>query len=183
MGILFYVVGPSGAGKDSLIAFARGALGGEESTLFAHRYITRPAGAGGESHVALTNAEFSRMQRLGLFAFDWESHGLRYGVGVEVQFWLERGANVVLNGSRAYLPIARQRIPRLTPVVIDVSPEILRGRLENRGRESAREIEDRVARAGKFVVADPDAIRIENNGPLEDAAGRFVHLLRNAHVG
>jgi ribose 1,5-bisphosphokinase len=181
--MLFDVVGPSGAGKDSLIAFARGALGGEESTLFAHRYITRPASAGGESHVALTNSEFSRMQRLGLFTLDGRAIGLRYGVGVEVRFWLERGANVVLNGSRAYLPIARQRVPRLTPVVIDVSPETLRGRLENRGRESVREIEDRVARAGRFVVVDPDAVHIENNGPLEDAADRFVRLLRDARVG
>ena len=44
-GRLVYVMGPSGAGKDSLLSFARSALA-DEPVVFAHRYITRPAGQG-----------------------------------------------------------------------------------------------------------------------------------------
>ena len=72
MGTLFYVVGASGAGKDSLLAYARAALGGGAPVFFAHRYITRPAEAGGENHVALSKAEFAQMQALDLFALSWE---------------------------------------------------------------------------------------------------------------
>ncbi len=55
-GRLFYVVGASGAGKDSLIEYARNALGSRDAVVFAHRYITRPPTARGENHVALSAA-------------------------------------------------------------------------------------------------------------------------------
>ena len=41
-GQLIYVMGPSGAGKDSLLGYARERLA-EQPLVFAHRYITRPA--------------------------------------------------------------------------------------------------------------------------------------------
>lgn len=42
MAKIFYVVGASGAGKDSLMQLARKQVEGR-SVAFAHRYITRPA--------------------------------------------------------------------------------------------------------------------------------------------
>ena len=51
---LVYVMGPSGAGKDSVLDRARTMLSVEAPVAFAHRYITRPADIGGENHVALT---------------------------------------------------------------------------------------------------------------------------------
>ena len=81
-GRLFYVVGASGAGKDTLIAYARNALPVANAVVFAHRYITRPAHVGGENHIALSDAEFSVRETNGLFAMSWESNGLRYGIGV-----------------------------------------------------------------------------------------------------
>ena len=80
-GRLIAVMGPSGAGKDALIAYAR-AKSDPAQVIVAHRYITRPAGAGGENHVALSAAEFAARRAAGLFALAWESHGLAYGVGV-----------------------------------------------------------------------------------------------------
>ncbi|HEV7393167.1 MAG TPA: phosphonate metabolism protein/1,5-bisphosphokinase (PRPP-forming) PhnN, partial [Burkholderiales bacterium] len=75
-GRLFYVVGASGVGKDSLMQYARDTLHDEHAVLFAHRYITRMAGAGGENHVALTVPEFEIRKRHGLFAMSWQSHDL-----------------------------------------------------------------------------------------------------------
>lgn len=56
MGKLIWLMGPSGSGKDSLLA----ALRQREQTqlLVAHRYITRDASAGSENHIALSEQEF-----------------------------------------------------------------------------------------------------------------------------
>ncbi len=178
MGTLFYVVGASGAGKDSLMAYARARLGGRAPVFFAHRYITRPAEAGGENHVALNKAEFAQMKALDLFALSWESHGFCYGLGREIGLWLERGANVVMNGSRAFLPVADRRFPGLTVVLIEVSPAVLRARLVARGRESPEEIAERLARASEFNVIHPNVITIRNNGALPEAGDALLAVLR-----
>lgn len=131
---LIYVVGASGSGKDSLMSYARSRLANESQVVFAHRYITRSADAGGENHVALTQEEFDSRRRAGLMAMHWESHGHAYGLGIEVNQWLAKGITVVVNGSREYLETAAQRYPELVPVWVEVSPEVLRARLQARGR-------------------------------------------------
>ena len=106
-GRLFYVVGASGVGKDTLIRYAREALEGSDAVVFAHRYITRPAESGGENHIALTMAEFMLRERHGLFAMTWESHGYRYGVGIEIDRWLAAGLTVVVSTTSGFSPLRR----------------------------------------------------------------------------
>lgn len=174
---LFYVIGPSGAGKDSLMGHARQTLDGAP-VAFAHRYVTRPANAGGENHVALTEAEFRVREAAGCFAMVWRSHGLAYGVGMEIRDWMARGLSVVVNGSRGYLPQAAADFPdTLVPIAITVQPAILRDRLERRGRETAAEIEERLSGAAAFRVDHPRLVTIDNSGALEEAGARLVGLL------
>jgi ribose 1,5-bisphosphokinase len=52
-GWLYYLVGASGCGKDSLLTYARQHLKKIEMVFFAHRYITRPPADGGENRIAL----------------------------------------------------------------------------------------------------------------------------------
>ncbi len=176
---LFYVIGPSGAGKDSLIDYARGRLDGRP-VAFAHRYVTRPATAGGENHVALTEGEFAAREATGCFAMTWGSHGLHYGLGTEIRFWMDRGLTVVVNGSRGYLPTAAKDFPDLVPVLIRVAPDVLEGRLRARGRETEDDIAERLRRAAAFDVRHPALVVIDNNGPLEEAGDRLVALLSGA---
>lgn len=182
MGTLFYVVGASGAGKDTLMQYARAKLGGRTPVFFAHRYITRPADAGGENHVAVSKQEFARMKALDLFALEWESHGHCYGIGREVEAWLARGAHVVMNGSRGYLSEATRNFPEICVVLVEVSMAALRARLERRGRESAPEIEKRVTRAADFAVTHPNLVLIRNNGSISEAGDQFTALLREWRV-
>ncbi|KZE31687.1 phosphonate metabolism protein/1,5-bisphosphokinase (PRPP-forming) PhnN [Crenobacter luteus] len=172
---LWYVVGPSGAGKDTLINLARARLAGS-TTLFAHRYITRPADAGGENHVALSPAEFDAREAGGCFALTWRRHALAYGVGVEVEAWLAAGFDVVVNGSRAALPAARARFPSLVPVFVTASPAVLAQRLARRGREDAAAIAQRLAEAGAFTPPD-DARVIVNDGVPEAGGDALLRLL------
>ncbi len=96
-GQLFYVIGPSGSGKDTLMQYAREKLGSAKC-VFAHRYITRLPELVGENHIHLSEAEFAAKEKQGFFAMQWDSHGLRYGIGKEINLWLAQGFNVVVNG-------------------------------------------------------------------------------------
>ncbi|MCA1939821.1 MAG: phosphonate metabolism protein/1,5-bisphosphokinase (PRPP-forming) PhnN [Caenispirillum bisanense] len=177
-GRLVYVLGPSGAGKDTLIDIARRALDGGAPVVFAHRYITRSADAGGEVHVPLSPAEFALRESRGLFALSWHSHGLSYGIGREIDLWLAAGLTVVVNGSRGYLPQAAERYPDLVPVVIRVDLPELRRRLVARGRETAAEIEERLARAAAFTVEHPNRVTLDNSAAPAEGGARLTALLR-----
>ena len=104
MGKLIWLMGPSGSGKDSLLAELR--LREQTQLLVAHRYITRDASAGSENHIALSEQEFFTRAGQNLLALSWHANGLYYGVGVEIDLWLHAGFDVLVNGSRAHLPQA-----------------------------------------------------------------------------
>ena len=177
-GLLVYVIGPSGAGKDSIIAYARQRLGADRH-VFARRYITRPADSGGEDHIAITQADFDRDCAAGRFALSWRGNGHGYGVGVEIDLWLGSGRHVILNGSRGYLSDAVARYRSLLPVLITIDPAVLRQRLAARGRETSAEIEARIRRATELDAIDHSGLAvIANNGPLAEAGETFIALLR-----
>ncbi|MCP3708316.1 phosphonate metabolism protein/1,5-bisphosphokinase (PRPP-forming) PhnN [Paraburkholderia sp. CNPSo 3274] len=181
-GGLIYVMGPSGAGKDTLLRYARERLSGED-VVFAHRYITRED-SGGENHVALTEAEFEARSQRGLFALQWRSHALRYGVGVEIDQWMALGCTVVVNGSRAYAGEAFARYPRMTLVHIEAAQHVLAARLASRARETPEQVALRLARRAPFEVPSGAAFaRIDNSGHLEEAGGAFVKLVRQVAAG
>jgi ribose 1,5-bisphosphokinase len=182
MAELFYVIGASGVGKDSLLGYARNQLPADAPVVFVHRYITRPQEAGGENHVALSEQEFRVRMSRGCFAMQWYSHQTWYGIGIEINQWLAKGLNVVLNGSRGHLDEAAQKYPELIPVLISVSPDTLRKRLLMRARETPEQIEERLATAVRLDVrtSHPRLVRIENEGELGAAGSRLLSLIQGA---
>ncbi|MDR3440885.1 phosphonate metabolism protein/1,5-bisphosphokinase (PRPP-forming) PhnN [Telmatospirillum sp.] len=178
VGKFVYVMGPSGSGKDTLLSFARVRLT-DQPVVFAHRYITRPVVGAGEIHVPLTDEEFALRLERGLFALHWDSHGLRYGIGREIDHWRAHGLTVVVNGSRAALTEALVRYPDLCPVLITASPETLRRRLEARGRETGVALKERLASAATAAaIVAPNLACIDNDGRIEDGGLRLLELLR-----
>lgn len=157
--------------------YGRERLAGNVGVVFAHRYITRPVDLNGENHVVLSDVEFDARLAAGLFAMHWESHGLRYGIGREINFWMAKGCNVVMNGSREYLAEARHAYPALMPILVTVSPDILRARLHARGRESDAQITQRLLRAEQFKCLGGYMETILNDGELDEAGEHFVTLL------
>lgn len=174
---LVYVMGPSGAGKDSVLNGARARIAAHDRIAVAHRYITRPAERGGENHVALTPDEFAARRVAGLLAYSWSAHGYDYGIGVEIATWRRAGFAVVVSGSRAHFSTLKPH--GIKPVVITASPDILARRLTARGRETTAEIHQRLARRDQFVIDHPAAVTIDNSGPLETAVQGFLAVLRN----
>lgn len=176
-GALVYVMGPSGAGKDSVLGRARALLPAEAAVVFAHRYITRPADSGGENHVALSRAEFAMRRAHGLFAYHWHAHGNDYGVGREIHDWRRAGMAVVVSGSRDHFQKTGGLDSLARPVLITASPQRLQQRLAIRGRETAIQAAARLDRADAYTIDDPRLVTIVNDGALDDAAASLVTLL------
>ncbi|NMM44221.1 phosphonate metabolism protein/1,5-bisphosphokinase (PRPP-forming) PhnN [Rhodospirillaceae bacterium KN72] len=171
------VVGPSGAGKDSLIDAARRHFGEDGPIRFVQRAITRPADAGGEAHEALTAEEFAARAASGGFALHWEAHGLSYGIPADIRDSLAVGRSVLANLSRAAISQMRQEFPERRILVVTASPAVLAGRLAARGRESAAEIEARLSRAPTEFPEGPDVVTVRNEGPLAEAERAFIAAL------
>lgn len=182
-GRLIYVVGPSGAGKDSVIDYARAHLPAAAAVVFARRTITRPASAGGEDHRAVDEAGFERLLAQGAFAMHWRANGLAYGIGVEILDRLAEGRTVVVSGSRGHLPEAIAAFPGIETVLVTAKLETLRARLGARGREDATQVTQRLERAASLTLPPGlRAFRIDNDGELAAAGGRLAGYLSAAPV-
>ena len=175
---LVYVVGPSGAGKDSVLRYARRELDGRYPILFAHRYITRPPGDDIEDYIALSPGEFELRRAHGLCAFDWGAYGWRYGVGAEIDLWRAAGLTVVVDGSRRHFLEHAAALAHALPVLVTTAPDILRQRLTVRGREDAVAIDQRIKRAAAVIPISSGLITIDNSGPLKNAGTEMVALLK-----
>ncbi|GLK72551.1 phosphonate metabolism protein/1,5-bisphosphokinase (PRPP-forming) PhnN [Ancylobacter dichloromethanicus] len=174
-GLLVLVVGPSGAGKDTLLAYARERLAGRDDIRFARRRITRPADAT-EDHVSVDAAAFALAVELGRFPLHWQANGLSYALGEEVAQDIAHGRIVVANGSRAAVPEARARFARVKLVHVTAPTEILAARIAARGRESADEVLARLKR--EPPLDGPPDLRILNVDGVDAAGERLAAFLR-----
>lgn len=207
-GRLIYLMGPSGSGKDSLLDAARERLAAR-GCVIARRVITRSAEAVGEDAVGVSPAEFDQLEADGAFALSWRANGLAYGIPRQIDDWLAAGQDVLVNGSRGYLPEARARYPELQAILLQVDEAALRQRLQARGRESAEQIEARLARSrelqadaacsplpragvrvtqdaqaegpGERAEVDPQYL-LNNSGPLEQTVTQLLQLLSDARA-
>jgi len=59
--MLVLVVGPSGAGKDTLLNAARVRLADDANVRFAQREVTRPPTPGGEDHLPIDAATYAEI--------------------------------------------------------------------------------------------------------------------------
>ncbi|WP_331375438.1 phosphonate metabolism protein/1,5-bisphosphokinase (PRPP-forming) PhnN [Sinorhizobium chiapasense] len=175
-GTLILVVGPSGAGKDTLIDYARGRLQTDPCVHFVRRVISRPV-AVGEDHEPVDVEEFQRRVLEGDFALHWQAHGLSYGIPSAIDEWLSRGEVVVANGSRTILPDARLKYPQLLVVNVAAPMDVLAKRLVERGRENLESVRERLIRSEQQSVEGDDVLRIDNSGPPEIAGERFLAVL------
>lgn len=176
--MLVAVVGPSGAGKDTLMEGARAALGDDARFRFVRRCITRPADAGGEPHEALTPEAFATCRAQGGFALWWEAHGLSYGLPRDIEAELEASRVVVANLSRHALAKAAERYP-LRVLLITAPVELRAARLAARGREAVADIAARLSRDAGL----PPGLEVEtvsNDADVAEGVARVVAALNRA---
>ena len=178
-GRLIAVVGPSGVGKDSVMAGLHGAVPGLH---VVRRVITRAPDLGGEDYDAATVAQFEALVEDGAFAVHWGAHGLHYGIPITVKHQLGKGIDCLVNFSRKALSEAAEIFPRFVVLNITAKPETLAQRLAARGRETEEEITKRLAQAEKSLPEGLKVIHLANDGPLSKTVARGASLLQPASV-
>lgn len=177
-GRLVAVVGPSGAGKDTLLAAV---LARRSDLVLARRVITRGPDAGAEQHEPVCPGEFAARLAAGAFLIHWAAHGLHYGIPRAVLDEVAAGRTVIFNGSRAALPQAQAAFPGLEVVMVTAPPGVLAERLAARGREAAADIAARLDRAALNVPAG--ARIVMNDSGIDEGVRRLEAALSPEAAG
>ena len=173
-GRLILVVGPSGAGKDTLLGLARAACAEDANIVFPRRVVTRESSSF-EDNVQLGFEDFRNASARGEFAMHWEAHGHCYGLPRAIDGDIGAGRSVVVNASRTVIDAARRAYANVVVIAITAPPEVLAERLKMRARASDGEVEDRLTRT--VDTSAPD-VTILNVGRPEDHARRLVRAIR-----
>lgn len=171
------VVGPSGAGKDSLLMAARTALYDDERFVFARRIVTRSA-SDAEDHDTLSVPEFISSRAQNGFLIDWSAHGLLYGLPRNLLNNLAQGQHVIANISRSSIQDIETLCDNVTVIHITASPDIRAQRIATRGRETEDAIRERIAREAPLQVRRAHIIEIRNDGSFDEAKEIFIATLR-----
>jgi len=174
-GVLVCVVGPSGAGKDTLIGYAEAQLAACDDVLFVRRMVTRASGEF-EAHDTLSEAEFADGVARKEFALAWRAHGHGYAVPLAALAAVRQGAVAVCNLSRGAVAEAQGVFGKVVSVLVTAPPEVITRRLAARGRESRAAIAARLKRQVESGDFSPDHM-IANDGAVAAGGSRLVEII------
>jgi ribose 1,5-bisphosphokinase len=174
-GRLILVVGPSGAGKDTLIGLVRAACADDGKISFPRRVVTREA-SHFEDNEQLSGEAFRQALAWGEFAMHWQAHGHGYALRRAIEDDVRAGRTVIANVSRTVIDAMRRVYANVLVVSITAPKEVLEQRLAARARSSDGEIGQRLRRTVDETTA-PD-VTIVNVGSVEDHARELIRIVR-----
>jgi ribose 1,5-bisphosphokinase len=175
-GRLVLVVGPSGAGKDTLLGLAKAALVDDSDVVFARRLITREASAS-EDNDQVSFDSFRQGLEQGAYAMHWEAHGHSYALPRAVEDDIRAGRTVIANVSRTVIAEMRRAYAEVVVVSITAPANVLAQRIAARARGSDGNIAQRLSRTVDDLAAMPDAT-IMNVGSADYHARQLVRIIK-----
>jgi ribose 1,5-bisphosphokinase len=177
IGMFVCLVGPSGAGKDTLLRLVKTRLAPQPGFTFPCRRVTRAASAH-EDHLVMTETAYLEGVRGGRFALAWRAHGLGYAIDSDVLSALAAGHIVTCNVSRDAIAAAKAHFPRTATVLVTAPADILAARLRARGRETLAAIDERLARNREFSENLTADFVVDNSGDATTAAVELAAILQ-----
>lgn len=180
-GRLILVVGPSGAGKDTLLGLARAACADDGSIVFPRRVVTREASSFEDNEQVSLDA-FRQARSQGDFAVHWEAHGHCYALSCAIDDDIRARRTVVANVSRTVVEALRRGYADVVVILITAPAEILAERLAARARSSDGRLADRLGRAVDGAATAPD-VTITNVGSVEQHARELARVIQGGFEG
>lgn len=108
----------------------------------------------------------------------WQANDLCYGVRRGMEAHLKAGRDVVVNGSREYVPQLMQLFPDAKIVWIEADTKLVMDRLIKSKSNSGAALLRRQERIDQFMApAQHEIIRIDNSGPPHIAGSRLCEIL------
>jgi ribose 1,5-bisphosphokinase len=175
-GRLILVVGPSGAGKDTLLGLAKAACAEDCNIVFPRRVVTREPSAS-EDNEHLSCDAFRQALERGDFAIHWQAHGHSYALRRGIDSDIRAGRTVVVNVSRTVIGEVRRRYADVTVVSVTAPTDVLAERLAMRARSSDGRIDQRLGRSVDETTSAPE-VTILNVGRPEDNARRLLRVIK-----
>ena len=175
-GRLVLVVGPSGAGKDTLLGLAKAACADDTGIVFPRRVITRQASAS-EDNEEVSAATRQRASERGQVAVQCETYGHRYALSRAIDDDIRAGRSVVANVSRTVIAKMRRAYANVVVVQVTAPPNVLAERIALRARGSDGRLDQRLNRTVEDASAAPD-VTIVNVSSAEYHARQFVRIVK-----
>ena len=175
-GRLILVVGPSGAGKDTLLGLAKAACADDPVIVFPRRVITRAASPS-EDNDEVSAEAFQQALARDEYAMHWDAHGHHYALRRAIDDDIGAGRTVVANVSRTVIPAMRQAYANVVVISITAPPDVLAERIAMRARGSDGKIEHRLGRTVDETAAAPD-VTILNVSSAEYHARQLVRIIK-----
>jgi ribose 1,5-bisphosphokinase len=175
-GRLVLVVGPSGAGKDTLLGLAKAACADDRDIVFARRIVTREASVF-EDNEQVSLEAFRQALAQEAYAMHWEAHGHCYALPRAIDDDIRAGHTLIANVSRTVIGAARRAYADVAVVSITAPPHVLAERLAMRARGSDGKIEQRLGRTVDDAASAPD-FTIMNVSSAEYHARQLVRIIK-----
>jgi ribose 1,5-bisphosphokinase len=175
-GRLVLVVGPSGAGKDTLLGLAKAACADDRNIVFPRRMITREASAS-EENEEVSIGTFQEALTRGEYAMHWEAHGHCYALSLAIDDEIRAARTIVANVSRTVIGAMRRAYADVVVVSITAPPNVLAERIAMRARGSDGKLESRLGRVVEDASAAPD-VTIVNISSAEYHARQLVRVIK-----
>ncbi len=176
---LYYVIGASGSGKDTLLngLYNKISENKRNKYLFVQRYVTRKQNicTSKSFDISLSKEEFLRLEKEGFFSLSWQSYENLYGIPKSIEHDLEMGKTLFINGSRTYLQKALEIYPHMKILCIKANIADIEKRLHSRGRERNDELKQRLANAS-LPIKHP-CIQLKNSGTIEELISSCIDKL------
>lgn len=188
------IVGPSGAGKDTIMNAVHEVLKNNPEFLFVRRIITRKAGInsfndhdetsqniGNEDNIGVSLEKFFELSQKASFSLQWFAHGIHYALPIGIVDEVHKGKIVIANVSRAELEHAKELFGKVYVIEINAPIEILKERLLGRKREKITDIEERLKRAN-IPIHLPEGAKycyIDNSGNVKSAVDKMLSVLQS----